>query len=100
VGIAGGGLATSSTTVRRWTRGDVRVHHVVDPMTGRPAEEVWRTVSVSAARCVDANTATTASIVLGERAVAWLRALGLPARLVRTDGRVIRLGGWPEAAAA
>ena len=76
------------------------VHHVVDPMTGRPAAEVWRTVSVTAARCVDANTATTAAIVLGERAVGWLRALGLPARLVCADGRIIRLCGWPDAVAA
>ncbi len=100
IGIAGGGLATSSTTVRRWTRGAAPVHHVVDPRTGRPADEIWRTVSVTAARCVDANTATTAAIVLGERAVAWLHTLRLPARLVRTDGRVLRLCGWPEAAAA
>jgi FAD:protein FMN transferase len=78
----------------------VPVHHVVEPLTGRPAAEVWRTVSVMAARCVDANTATTAAIVLGERAVGWIRALGLPARLVRTDGRIVRLCGWPEAVAA
>ena len=37
VGISSGGLATSSTTVRRWMRGGMPVHHVVDPMTGRPA---------------------------------------------------------------
>ena len=100
VSISSGGLATSSTRVRRWMRGGVPVHHVVNPMTGRPAAEVWRTVSVTAARCVDANTATTAAIVLGERAVGWIRALGLPARLVRTDGRIVRLCGWPEAVAA
>ena len=100
VGISSGGLATSSTTVRRWMRGGMPVHHVVDPMTGRPAAEVWRTVSVTAARCVDANTATTAAIVLGERAVGWIRSLELPARLVRTDGRIVRLCGWPEAVAA
>ncbi len=100
VSISSGGLATSSTTVRRWMRGGMPVHHVVDPMTGRPAAEVWRTVSVTAARCVDANTATTAAIVLGERAVGWIRALGLPARLVRADGRIVRLCGWPEAVAA
>ena len=100
VGIPGGGLATSSTTVRRWIRGGVPVHHVIDPKTGGPAPEVWRTVSVTAARCVDANTATTAALVLGEDAVPWLRSLGLPARLVRPDGRTSRLGGWPEARAA
>ena len=48
------------------------MHHIVDPSTGRPAEVVWRTVSVAAATCVDANVATTASIVKGEMSVAWL----------------------------
>src|SRR5207244_10112392 len=35
--LAGGGLATSSTTVRRWNRGGEALHHVLDPATGRPA---------------------------------------------------------------
>lgn len=100
VAISSGGLATSSTSTRRWIRGGVPVHHVIDPQSGRPAAEVWRTVSVTAARCVDANTATTAAIVFGDRAVVWLRALGLPARLVRAEGSVVRLAGWPEARAA
>ena len=100
IGLAGGGMATSSTTVRRWARGGVPQHHVVDPRTGESAPEVWRTVSVAAARCVDANTATTAAIVLGERATDWIASMGLPARLVRRDGRVVRLSGWPQARAA
>jgi FAD:protein FMN transferase len=100
VAITGGGLATSSTTVRRWARGGRSVHHIVDPRTGLPAREVWRTVSVTAASCVDANTASTAAIVLGEDAPAWLAAQGLPARLVRSDGGIERVCGWPERAAA
>ena len=98
VSIAAGGLATSSTTVRRWRTTEGLVHHVLDPRTGRPAAEVWRTVSVAAASCVDANTASTAAIVLGDRAPAWLDRLGLPARLVRPDGRVVLAGAWPEEA--
>ncbi len=100
VGIRSGGLATSSTMVRRWRRGDEAVHHVVDPRTGRSAVEVWQTVTVAAATCVDANTATTAAIVRGEEAVEWLRMLGVPARLVRPDGRVVRVCGWPDEEAA
>ncbi|HEX8860330.1 MAG TPA: FAD:protein FMN transferase [Actinomycetes bacterium] len=94
--LHGGGLATSSTTVRRWTRGGERLHHLVDPTTGGPARVVWRTVSVAAGTCVDANTAATAAIVRGQRAPGWLDAAGLPARLVRPDGSVVRVGGWPE----
>jgi hypothetical protein len=32
--------------------------------------------------------------VRGERAARWLESLGMPARLVRNDGKVIRVGGW------
>ena len=95
ISIVTGGLATSSTTVRRWQRGGRAVHHIVDPRTGLPAAEVWRTVSVAAASCLDANVAATVAIIRGEAATAWLSELGLPARLVRRDGSVLRLGGWP-----
>jgi len=95
VGIAAGGLATSSTTLRRWRTTEGVAHHVVDPRTGRPADEVWRTVSVAAHSCVDANVAATAAIVLGEAALPWLLERGLPARLVRPDGRVTIVGAWP-----
>ncbi len=98
--IAAGGVATSSTTARRWSRGGVPVHHIVDPRTGLSAREVWRTVSVSAASCVDANTASTAAVVLGEDAPGWLGRQGLPARLVSVDGTIVRVAGWPERAAA
>jgi FAD:protein FMN transferase len=95
VAIAAGGLATSSTTVRRWRTSQGIAHHVVDPRTGRPAAEVWRTVSVAAASCVDANTASTAAVVIGEQAPGWLEARGLAARLVRTDGATVHTAGWP-----
>jgi thiamine biosynthesis lipoprotein len=95
VRMHGGGLATSSTAVRRWRRGGASYHHVLDPRTGLPAEAVWRTVTVAAASCVDANTASTAAIVRGRAAPEWLAALGLPARLVDTDGSVRLVAGWP-----
>ena len=95
VAIAAGGLATSSTTVRRWRTTEGDAHHVVDPHTGRPAAEVWRTVSVVAASCVDANTASTAAIVLGEDAPRWLIEKGISARLVRPNGRVTYTCSWP-----
>lgn len=95
VSIFDGGLATSSTTVRRWTRGDDTYHHLVDPRTGGPAEEHWRTVTVAAASCVDANIASTAAVVLGQEAVGWLEDRHLPARLVHVGGDVTTAGGWP-----
>ena len=93
--LRAGGLATSSTTVRRWDTQSGVAHHLVDPATGRPASSLWQTVSVTAGSCLDANIASTASIIRGERAVPWLRSLGLPSRLVGIDGAVRHLAGWP-----
>lgn len=95
IAIKAGGLATSSTAVRRWRRGDEQLHHIIDPSSGRPAPSPWRTVSVVAETCVDANIASTAAIVRGETAPRWLDELRLAARLVRRDGEVVRTGGWP-----
>lgn len=95
VALLGGGLATSSTTVRRWYSGDTPLHHLVDPRTGRPAESRWRTVSVAAATCVDANVASTAAFMLDD-APAWLEARRLPARLVSVDGEMTTVAGWPS----
>jgi thiamine biosynthesis lipoprotein len=96
VAITAGGLATSSTTLRTWTAGGRPVHHIVDPATGEPAESCWRTVSVAAGTCVDANTASTAAIIRGVAAPDWLASLGLPARLVAREGTVVTTAGWPS----
>ncbi len=97
VAIESGAIATSSTTVRRWRAGDGSyLHHLIDPWTGAPVEGPWRTVTVAADTCVAANAAATAAIILGERGLAWLEGRRLPARLVGEDGRVVRVGGWPE----
>ena len=95
VAIHGGGLATSSTAARRWRRGGDVLHHILDPRTGLPAAPVWRTVSVAAASCTDANIASTAAIIRGRAAPDWLTGLGLPARLVDEAGQVCTINGWP-----
>jgi len=95
ISLPTGGLATSSTQVRRWETDTGTAHHLLDPATVRPARSCWRTVSVCAGSCLDANIATTAAIIRSERAVPWLQSLGLPARLVGTDGTVRHIAGWP-----
>ena len=96
VAIRDGGLATSCTASRRWRRcGDV-LHRILDPPTGLPAAPAWRTVSVTAGTCADANTAATAAIIRGTAAPAWLTSLNLPARLVTQDGTVTTIAGWPS----
>jgi thiamine biosynthesis lipoprotein len=93
--ICSGGLATSSTAVRRWSHGGNTMHHIIDPATGTPVAHTWRTVSAAAASCTDANIATTSALVRSGSAPAWLAALGMPARLTSWDGRVITVGDWP-----
>lgn len=96
ISLSSGGLATSSVAVRRWRTDSGTAHHLIDPLTGGSADSAWRTVSVTAGCCLDANIASTATIVRGEKAAGWLEALGLPSRLVRTDGTVRHVGGWPS----
>ena len=95
VRLAAGGVATSSTGVRRWRRGARTMHHIVDPRSGRPATGPWHTATVAASSCTQANAASTAALVAGDGAEEWLRSTGLPARLVGTNGTVRSLGGWP-----
>ena len=99
VALRTGGLASSSTTVRRWRAGEAELHHIVDPRTGRPATTPWRTVTVAAGTCVDANTASTAAVILGDHACEWLAERGLHARLVAESALTRRVGGWPAEAA-
>lgn len=96
VWLEAGGLATSSTAVRRWTAGGLLQHHLLDPRTGRPVAPHWRTVTATGPTCVAANVATTAAIVLGPQAEAWLIARAVDARLVGVDGSVRRAGAWPD----
>jgi thiamine biosynthesis lipoprotein len=95
VSVQSGGLATSSTSVRRWIRGGRSLHHLIDPATGAPAAECWRTVSVAAGSCVDANIGSCAAVILGAAAPEWLQERSLPARLVAPGGRVTTVAGWP-----
>lgn len=92
IAISDGGLATSSLSVRRTSAGG----HIIDPVSGWPVVGPWRTVSVAAASCLQANAAATAAVVMGATAPEWLTSLHLPARLVRIDGTVHTTKGWPD----
>lgn len=96
VTLPSGGLATSTVLARRWERSGQVVHHLLDPATGRPVTQTWRTASVRASTCLAANTASTAAILLGAAAPPALRRLGVAARLVDEGGDVTYLGDWRE----
>lgn len=87
-------VATSSSLHR--TTGPEHVPHIIDPLSGHSVGKPWRTVSVAADTCVEANTWSTAALVAGSDAPDLLASTGLPARLVAADGSVRYLGEWPR----
>ncbi|WP_104090098.1 FAD:protein FMN transferase [Arthrobacter sp. GMC3] len=92
---AGHAVATSSTQKRRWRHAGRTVHHILDPRFGLPAEPVWRSVTVAASSCLQANAFSTAGIVRGFAAVDWFGRAGIAARFVDQQGRVAFTGSWP-----
>lgn len=94
--ITGQGVATSGIDRRRWQVGGASRHHLLDPATGRPVSRTWWRVTCVAASALEANTATTAALVLGDAAVGWLTTWGIPARLVSEQGQVHFTPGWPR----
>jgi thiamine biosynthesis lipoprotein len=96
VAIHDGGIATSSTTTRTWRAGGRLVNHIVDPRTGSFSEGPYATATVSARSCVLANAFATAALLWGEDAAFHVAQAGWSARLVRRDGTVEFVGGWPN----
>ena len=95
ISITSGGLASSSTQVRRWHHAGSEVHHIIDPTTGRPAVGPWTMATTTAASCLDANALATAAIIWGEEALFELPQRSCAARLAGENGLVERIGGWP-----
>jgi thiamine biosynthesis lipoprotein len=91
-----GGIATSSTTARSWRVGGHVVNHIVDPRTGGCARGPYTAATVSASDCVLANAFATAALLWDEDASYHIAQAGWSARLVRRDGSVEYVGGWPE----
>lgn len=65
VALRDSGAATSGTLDRRWGE---RLHHLIDPRTGRPAETDLVAVSVLAATAADAEVLAKAALLLGREA--------------------------------
>jgi len=64
VTLKSGAIATSSTKRRHWTSGQgLKLHHILDPHTGLPADTNVDTVTVIAADAVTADALATAGVV-------------------------------------
>jgi thiamine biosynthesis lipoprotein len=96
VAFGHGGIATSSTNSRTWRVGDRTVNHIIDPRTGHCARGLYTTATVSASDCVLANAFATAALLWNEDAGYHIAQAGWSARLVRRDGSLDYVGGWPE----
>lgn len=69
------GIATSGKDRRRWTRNGVLQHHIIDPLTGQPAETDLLTVTVIAPNVMEAEAAAKTIFILGGRVgLEWLDA--------------------------
>ena len=95
-----GGLATSGSIGRRWWRGGIEQHHLIDPRSGRPADSPWEQVTLCGATCLAADVAAKAAFLLGDHGPAWLEDRGLPGRFVARGGDVVATSGWPVGSGA
>lgn len=88
-------LSTSGSYERYYELGGVRYSHILDPQTGRSVDNDLLSVTVIAARGIDADALSTACFVMGfERARAFLDTLdGVEAVFVRTDGTAVLTDG-------
>ena len=85
-----GGVATSTTTARRFTVDGRSNHHTIDPRTGRPATSDLVSATVVAPTAWEAETLATASLVEGlAGALELLAVAGAPGVLSTTTGACV-----------
>jgi thiamine biosynthesis lipoprotein len=96
VALRRGALATSGDTKRRWLRGGVVQHHLIDPRTGVPATSPWSEVTACGATCLAADVAAKAGYLLGDEGPEWLDRRGIPGRFLARSGASIANDAWRE----
>lgn len=84
------GVATSGRDLRRWLRGGLPQHHLIDPATARPAATDVLSATVVAPDLTMAEAAAKLALLRGSQAgLAWLESRpGLAGLLVLEDGTV------------
>jgi thiamine biosynthesis lipoprotein len=89
--LARGAVATSGRDYRRWTRGGLEQHHIIDPRSGQPAQTDILSTTIVAPDGPLAEIAAKVTLILGSRAgLAWLDARPMLAGLlVLEDGRIL-----------
>jgi thiamine biosynthesis lipoprotein len=82
--LDGGALATSSVTLRSWSRGGERAHHIIDPRTGIPARSTVLQATAWAPDCVEAEIRAKWALLAGPPVMREL-----PVVLFLDDSRVL-----------
>ncbi len=91
-----GAIATSGLGRRQWQRDGQRLHHLIDPRSGKPGSSPWRIVTVGARSCVAAEVAAKVAWLRGGSGPSWLHSIGLSGRFAGTGGSVVTVGDWPR----
>ncbi len=82
-------VATSTIIKRSWLRGGQRMHHIIDPRTGRSASTDLMTVSVVAPRVSVAEVYAKSALILGSRSgLTFLNQRGVDGILQAEDGTI------------
>ena len=81
-----GALVMSTVAIRRWARGGVEHHHIIDPRTGRPADTDLVAVAVADQSAARGEALAKAAIVAGaEEGAALLRSADVKAWMISAD---------------
>jgi thiamine biosynthesis lipoprotein len=81
-----GSVVMSTVAIRRWTRGDIEHHHIIDPRTGRPADTDLIAVAVADHSAARAEALAKAAIIAGEvQGATLLRSARVKAWMITAD---------------
>jgi thiamine biosynthesis lipoprotein len=86
--VARGATATSSTRLRSWRAGGERVHHLIDPSTGRPGGDTLRSVTVVGDDAADAEVWTKVLFLAGRHIADAAAETRISALWVDAEGRL------------
>jgi len=73
--VTNGGVATSGKDRRAWNRNGLMQHHIINPLTGQPAETDLLRVTVVAPTVMEAEAAAKTAFILGrEKGLEWIES--------------------------
>ncbi len=78
ISLSSGAVATSGSDYRCWQQNGRRMHHLIDPDTGRPSESDIVSVTVCAGDAVSAEAAAKTALLLGSSRIAGYFAAHRP----------------------